>query len=91
MVLVLVCKQNMLFRAGSGKVKSHYPSVPDSSLYLPYLSQMAPGSSEQLGASEAWALGDLSGKDGTGLVPQGLDKSLGVRITMADPGKSLAW
>lgn len=59
MFLVLVCKQNSLFRAGSWKVKSHYPSVPDSSLYLPYLSQMAPGSSEQLGPSEAWALWEI--------------------------------
>lgn len=49
-------------------MKSHHPSVPDSnlpymtlilhnySLFQPYVSQMAPGSSDQLGASEPWAL-----------------------------------
>lgn len=68
MFLVLVCKQNVLFRGGFGKVKSHHPSVPDSnlpyvtfiphnySLFQPYVSQMAPGSSDQLGASEPGAL-----------------------------------
>ena len=56
MFLVLVCKQNVLFRTGSGKVKSHCPSILDSNLYLPYVSQMTPGSSDQLGAREVWAL-----------------------------------
>lgn len=59
MFLGLVCKQELLSREGSGKVTSHYPSVPNSSLYLPLLSQMAPGANEQLGASEALALWKL--------------------------------
>lgn len=33
-------------------------------------------------------MGALSGRAGGALVSRGLDKSLGVRVRMADPGKS---
>ena len=91
MFLGLVCNQDLLFREGSGKVKSPYPSVTNSSLYLPLLSQMTPGPDEQLGASEAWALCELyQGELTKDLFLKGW-KILRVRIRMADPEKSLAW
>lgn len=40
-------------------MKLYYFSVHNSSLCLPPLSQMTPGSNEQLGASEAWAPWEL--------------------------------
>lgn len=58
MFLGLVSKQDLFFRESSGKVKSYFFLVPNSSLCLP-LESNTTGSSEQLGASEAWALWEL--------------------------------
>lgn len=78
MFLGLVCKQELLSREGSGKVTSHYPSVPNSSLYLPLFSQMAPGANEQLGASEALALWKLhQGELAQDLFLKGWTRALG--------------
>lgn len=62
MLLGLVCKQDWLFRVSSGKVAtwiSHYPSIPASSLYLSILSEVAPGSDEQLVQLRPWAVWEL--------------------------------